>query len=329
MAVTDSQIISNCRAGKYVPVYLLMGEEDYFIDTLSDFFETAVVPEENKDFDQSVLYGRDVEMRSVVAAAQRYPMMSERQLVLVKEAQDIPTRENAWDLLSKYLEHPQDRTVLVFCYRHKSLDKRSKAYKAIVKCGVVYEAKPIKDSELPLWISKHVRANGYEITEKSANVISEYVGNNLCKVTNELSKVFVAEPKGTTIGDAIVEKHIGISKDYNVFELQAAIARRDIEKCNRIINNFAANPKNNPIQMVIPMLYAFVVKLMAYIQDPAGVRVYPPADYQVASRNYTLPKLASCIKYLYEADLKSKGVGNSGTTTDGELMKEMIFKIIH
>lgn len=329
MSITESQIVSDCKAGKYAPVYLLTGDENYFIDRVSDFLEAIVVPEENRDFDQSVLYGRDVEMRDVVALAQRYPMMSERQLVMVKEAQDIPTRDGAWDLLAKYLEHPQTQTVLVFCHRHKKLDKRSKAYKAIEKAGVVFEANPVAEAKLPLWISQFVKSNGYEVTEKVANLISEYVGSDLSKITNELSKVFVAEPKGTVIGDAVVERYIGISKDYNVFELQSAIARRDIEKCNRIVNNFAANPKANPIQMVLPMLYAFFVKVMAYIQDPAGVRVWPVADYQMASQNYTLPKLASCIKYLYDADLKSKGVNNSGSITDGELYKEMIFKIIH
>lgn len=329
MAATENQIISDIKGGKILPVYLLMGDEGYFIDQISDFFENSIVPAENRDFDQSVVYGRDVDMRSVVALAQRYPMMSERQLVLVKEAQDIPTRENAWDLLCKYLDNPQPQTVLVFCHRHKKLAKNTKAYKAIAKSGVVFEAEPLKEPQLPKWIGDYVQSQGYMITEKSAMLIAEYVGNNLSKITNELSKVFLAEPAGTVIGDAVVERHIGISKEYNVFELQAAISRRDIEKCNRIIANFAANPKANPIQMVIPVLYSYFVKLMSFIQDPASVKVWPIQDYQAAAQNYSLPKLASCIGYLYDADLKSKGVGASGTVTDGELYKEMIFKIIH
>lgn len=329
MATIVNQIVSDIKAGKVAPVYLLMGDENYFIDSLSNFIENIIVPQENRDFDQTVVYGRDVEMRQVIALAQRYPMLSERQLVIVKEAQDIPTRDNAWDLLAKYLENPQTQTVLVFCHRHKKLDKRSKAYKAIEKAGVIFEAAALKEHEVPTWINNYVTKNGFQITEKSAMMIAEYVGNDLCKITNELSKVFVAEPKGSVIGDAIVERHIGISKDFNVFELQSAICARDIVKCNRIVNHFAANPKDNPPQMVIPILYAFMIKLMMYIQDPENTRVWPVKDYQIGAANYSLRKLAACIRYLYDADLKSKGVGAGGTVTPGEILKEMIFKIIH
>lgn len=329
MAVTERQIISDVKAGKVAPVYLLQGDENYFIDLVSDFFESGIVAEENRDFDQSVVYGRDVEMRDVVALAQRYPMLSERQLVLVKEAQDIPTKGDAWEILIKYLEHPQPQTVLVLCHRHKKLAKNTRVYKAIQSHGVVFESSKLAEDQLPDWIGRYVQANGFEITEKSARLIAEYVGGDLSKIVNELSKVFVAEPKGTTIGDALVERHIGINKDFNIFELISAISRRDIEKCNRIVNYFAANPKENPIQKNIPILYAYIVKLMAYKQDPAGTRVYPPQDYIVGSKNYELKKLAMCITYLYEADLKGKGVRNSGTITDGEIYKELIFKIIH
>lgn len=324
-----SQIISDYQSGKIAPIYLLTGAENYFIDQLEDFFENNVVMEENRDFDQTVLYGRDVTMADVVGAAQRYPMMSDRQLVLVREAQDIPTKNDAWEILIKYLEHPQPQTVLVLSHRHKALAKNTRVYKAIAKSGVVLDSAEMKETEVPEWIGRYVMRNGYEVTEKVANLIPEYVGRDLDKISNELSKIFVAEPKGTMIGEAIMEKYIGISKDYNVDELRSAIFRRDIEKCNRIVNNFAANTKQNPIQMVIPMLYAYIVKLMAYIQDPANTKVFPYADYQAGVKNYTLNKLASCVRYLYEADLKSKGVKNAGTISDGEILKETIFKIIH
>lgn len=332
--VTEKQLISDLQAGKFAPVYLLTGEENYYIDLVSDYFEKNVVSADFRDFDQSVVYGRDVKMANVIDLAKRYPMMSPIQLVLVKEAQDI---DKDWDLLADYLEAPQKQTILVFCYRHKKMDKRTKVYKAIEKNGVVYEKAKLYDSEVPGWISNIVAKRGYSITQTGAMMIAESLGNNLGKIVNELSKVFITLPAGTTITEEEIEKNIGISKDYNVFELQNAIGRRDVERCNRIVNYFAANPKENPIQMVLPSLYGYFIKVMLYHQEPdkqlaaqkMGIKPFFLKDYEAAARNYSLGKLASCIGYLYDTDLRSKGVRNNGTVTDGELMKELIFKIIH
>lgn len=329
MSLTVKQLIADLKAGKFAPVYLLTGEENYFIDVVSDYMEEHVVAPEFQDFDKTVLYGRDVDMKTVVATAKRYPMMSPYQLVLVKEAQDIPTRDKAWDFLASYLEHPQMQTVLVFCHRHKKLDKRSKAYKAINAKGVVFETKKMRESELYNWIGNSVKEHGYSIPEKSAMLLAEYLGSDLGKINNELSKLYIALPKGTLFGGEVIEQYVGISKDYNIFELQSALSRRDVEKSNRIINNFAANPKDNPIQLVLPMLYSYFIKVMIYIQDPSTANPYMAADLSAAAHNYNLPKLARVIGYLYEADLKSKGVKNSNTTPDGEILKEMVFKIIH
>ena len=347
MATTESQIIKNIESGKFSPVYLLTGDEDYFIDQMESKLLASVVPDENRDFDQTIVYGRDVTMAEVIALAQRMPMMSEHQLIVVREAQDIGTKvpnkkkELEWELLLKYIEIATPSTVLVFSYRtrnRKKWDSRTKVSKAIDKNGVLYVSAKIKDYSLPTWIATHAREHNYAITERSATVMAECIGNDLTKITNELEKLYTAKPQGGTISDSDVESIVGISKDFNVFELQNAIGRRDVVKCNRIINHFAANPKENPIQLILPVLYNYFVKVMIYHQEPdksnaaeaIGVSPYFLRDYETAARNYSLPKLASCIRYLHEADTKSKGIGNSATTTDdGELMRELIFKVIH
>ena len=335
MAITEKQLIADAKAGKYKPVYLLTGEENYYIDLLSDFFENEVVDSSMRDFDLSVMYGRDVDMATVINHAKRYPMMSPVHLVLVKEAQDIDTRQ--WELLATYLQHPSEKGVIVFCYRHKKLDKRTATYKAIDKHGVVYETPKVWDNQIPTWIKNEVASNGFNINEKATYIIAESVGSELGKIVNELRKLYPLLQPGATITEDLVEQQIGISKDYNVFELQKAIGRRDPVMCNRIVNHFAANPKKNPIQMMLPVLYGYFLKVMFYHQlenksDAAKVLGVAPSfvkDYATAAANYPLGKLATCIGYLYDADLRSKGVRNSGSITDGELMKELIFKVIH
>ncbi len=334
MAVTEKQLIEDLKTGQYKPVYLLTGEENYYIDLVSDYFEENVIAADFRDFDQTVVYGRETDMKTVISLAKRYPMMSPVQLVLVKEAQDIAKE---WELLADYLDHPQPQTVLVFCYRHKKMDKRTKVYKAISTKGVVYEKERLRDYEVPDWIARIVAQQGYQITQKGAVLIAESLGLDLAKIANELSKVYISIPQGSVINEEIIERNIGISKDYNVFELQNAIGRRDPVMCNRIVNYFAANPKKNPIQQVLPLLYGYFLKIMFYHQlennsDAAKVLGCAPVfvkDYAQAANNYSLVKLAACIGYLYEADLRSKGVRNSGTVTDGEILKELVFKVIH
>ena len=335
MAVTEKQLIDELKAGKFKPVYLLTGEENYYIDVVSDYFENNVVDPAMRDFDLSVVYGRDTTMAAVVSDAKRYPMLSPVHLVLVKEAQDIETRQ--WEQLAAYLEHPSEKGVIVFCYRHKKLDKRTAAYKAIAAKGCVYETPKVWDNQVPSWIKNEVASNGFSITDKAAYLITESIGNDLGKIVNELRKLYPLLQPGSAITEDLVEKQIGISKDYNVFELQRAIGRRDPVMCNRIVNYFAANPKKNPIQLVLPILYGYFLKVMFYHQvenksDAAKVLGCAPSfvqDYAVAASNYKLGKLATCIGYLYETDLRSKGVRNSGNVTDGELLKELIFKVIH
>ncbi len=337
MATTEKQIITDVKKGKISPVYLLTGEENYSIDTLSDFFEHEVVPEENQCFDQIVVYGRDVEMGAIIDIAKQYPTMptSTHRLILVKEAQNIQD----WTLLPIYLEHPSNTSVIVFCYRHKKMDKRTQAYKAIAAKGTVFEKARLYDDKVPEWIINHSEEKGYHISQQSAALLAEALGNDLGKIANEMSKVFISLPQGGTVTNDIIERNIGISKDYNVFELQKALGRKDIIKCNRIIRHFAANPKDNPIQAILPNLYSYFIKVMIYHQltdksqkaaaAALGVNPYFVRDYQTAANFYSLPKAAAIIGYLNTADLKSKGIRNIGTITDGEILKELIFKILH
>ena len=335
MAITEKQLIADLQAGIFKPVYLLTGEENYYIDVVSDYFENHVVDPSMRDFDQTVVYGRDTSMAAVISDAKRYPMMSPVHLVIVKEAQDIDTKQ--WEQLATYLDHPSEKGVIVFCYRHKKLDKRTAAYKAIDKKGCVYESPKVWDNQVPRWIADQVKAHGFTISEKATYLISESLGADLGKIANELSKLYPLLQSGETITEQLIEEQIGISKDYNVFELQKAIGRRDPVMCNRIVNYFAANPKKNPIQLILPILYSYFLKVMFYHQlenksDAAKVLGCAPSfvqDYAVAASNYKLGKLATCIGYLYETDLRSKGVRNSGSVTDGELLKELIFKVIH
>ncbi|MBQ0016180.1 MAG: DNA polymerase III subunit delta [Bacteroidales bacterium] len=329
--ITSQQAISEIKSNGWLPVYLLTGEENYFIDEICDFFESDVIPEAFRDFDMQVVYGRDVSMYDVVNLVSQFPMMAPLKLVIVKEAQEIDTKNSAWDVLTQYLEHPSVQGILVLCYRNKTLPKNTKAYKVIASKGKVYERKKLYESEAVRWVGTYAKDHGYSITEKCATLIVQTVGTDLTMLANEFSKVFTVLPAGSVIGDAVVEQYMGISKEYNVFELQSAIGNRDVVKCNKIVNYFASNPKAEPLQKVLPLLYRYVVNIMVYLQDPSQLRCSPYAlpEYERVSKNFTLNKLAKCINYLAEADLRCKGVGNAGTVSDSELLKELVFKMIH
>ena len=336
-SLTENQIIADIQAGQFAPIYFLTGEENYYIDLLSDFFEKNIVPEENRDFDQTVVYGIDTSMSEVVMMARRFPMMSERQLVLVKEAQEIAVKE--YEQLVDYLKAPMPQTVLVLCYRHTKLDKRTNAYKAIAKTGVVFEHDKLRESAVPTWIGNYVKQHGYTITEKATMMLIEAGGNALNKLANELQKVFSIMPQGSVINDSVLERILGISKDYNVFELQNAIGRRDALRCNRIIRYFGDNPKACPMPVLVASLYSYFIKVMIYHQlddksqysAASALKINPffVKDYAIAASNYSLPKLAACIGYLFEASRRSQGYHNTTSLPEGEILKELIFKIIH
>ncbi len=340
-----NELVKDLKNRKYKPVYLLHGEESYYIDKISDYIEENVLSDAEKGFNQSIFYGKDTDLMTIINSAKRYPMMSEYQVVLVKEAQELKwgkdgdeDKKSADPLLS-YLENPQPGTILVFCFRNGKFDKRKKTYKAIEKKGIVFESAEIYESKVPGWIEDFVREKACSINPRASALMAEYLGNDLSKVANELEKLMLNVKAGQEISADDVQNNIGISKEYNVFELQSAIARKDAFKVNQIINYFAANPKNNPIQLLLGALNTYFSKVLKYhyatdrspqgLARELGVAPFFVKDYELAGRNYSKIKTFQIINYLRECDMKAKGVDATANTEQGELMKELLFKIIH
>lgn len=325
------QIVNNIKRGELQPIYFLMGDEPYYIDALSNFIENTILSEAEKGFNQQVFYGRDATIEDIVAAAKRFPMMAERQVIIVKEAQDLSrTIEN----LITYAENPQPTTVLVFCYKYKKLDKRKKIYKAISKTGVLFESKKLYDNQIPDWIRRVLAGKGYTITPKASLMLVEFLGNDLSKINNELEKLQLIIKPSEPITPQLIEENIGISKDYNNFELLNAISTRDFKKAFSIIQYFAHNSKNHPLVMTIALLYSFFIKVFKYhaISNKSeapkvlGVSPYFIKDYETAARNYSMKRVSDIISIIREIDLKSKGVG--ANLNQADLLKELIVKII-
>lgn len=340
--MTADDILKDLKNRKYKPLYLLHGEEPYFIDQVSNYAEHKLLSEAEKGFNQTVLYGKDTDVMTVLNAAKRYPMMAEYQVVLVKEAQDMKWGRDDDDKKSinpllSYLENPLPSTILVFCYKYGKFDKRKKTYKAIEKNGLIFESAPLYDSKIPAWIESFVAGKGYQVNPQASAMLAEYLGNDLSKIANEMEKLMLNVPAAQMITLQHVQDNIGISKEYNVFELQAALSRKDPFKVNQIINYFEANPKANPIVLVLGNLNNFFSKVLLYhyakdrsqqnLARELGVSPYFLKDYELAARSYNYGKSMQIISLLREYDLKSKGVDSN--SENGELMKELMFKIMH
>lgn len=340
--MTALDIIKDLKHKKYKPLYLLHGEEPYFIDIISNYIEHELLPDSEKGFNQTVLYGKDTDIMTVLGAAKRYPMMADYQVVLVKEAQDMKwgsddTDKKSINPLLNYFEQPLPGTILVFCYKYSKFDKRKKTYKAIEKNGVVFESSTLHESKVPAWSEGFITEKGYKVNNQASLMLAEYLGNDLTKIANELEKLML----NVTVGQEITLKHIqdniGISKDYNIFELQAALIKKDAFKANRIINYFEANPRANPLIIILGNLNSFFSKVLMvhYLKDKSpqtlvsnlGVNPYFVKDFEQAARTYNYAKTIQIITYLRECDLKSKGVDSN--TDNGGLMKELLFKILH
>jgi DNA polymerase-3 subunit delta len=330
-----TQIVSDIKQGNIKPIYFLMGEESYYIDTISKFIENTILTEDERGFNQMVLYGRDVSVDEIVGNAKRYPMMADKQVIIVKEAQELSrTIEN----LVTYAENPQPTTVLVFCYKYKTLDKRKKLAKVIDKNGVLFESKKLYENQVADWIRRVLSGKKYAIEPKAAQMLVEFLGNDLSKVNNELEKLKVVCGEDRNITPKLIEENIGISKDYNNFELRKAVGEKQIVKANKIINYFAQNPKSNPLVMTISLLNSFFTQLLQYhgLKDKSrgsvakALRVNPyfVDDYLNAGKNYPMRKVSQIITLLREADLKSKGLGAS-SFSQNDILKELLFKIMH
>lgn len=328
------QIVTDIKNGNLKPIYFLMGDEPYYIDKISDYIQDNVLNEADKGFNQVVMYGRDVSIDEIVSSAKRFPMMADRQVLIVKEAQDL---SRSIDKLESYAENPQPTTVLVINYKYKKLDKRKKTYKAIAKNGLIFESKKLYDNQVPDWIRRVLNGKKFQIEPKASQMLVEFLGTDLSKISNELDKLTSVLPAETTINAQHIEENIGISKDFNNFELRKAVGQRDVLKANKIINYFAQNPKNNPLVMTISLLNSFFTQLLSYhglkdkskmsIAKALGVNPYFVSDYVDASRNYPMRKVSQIIGFLRDADVKSKGVGANQTHAD--ILKELLFKILH
>ena len=326
-------ILTDIKNGRTKPIYFLMGEEPYYIDAISKYIEQNVLSEAEKGFNQMVLYGRDVSVDDIIANAKRYPMMSEKQVVIVKEAQDL---SRSIENLLSYVLNPQPTTVLVLCYKYKTLDKRKKLAKTVAEKGLLFESKKMYDDKVPDWISRVLASRGYTVTPKASQMLVEFLGNDLSKISNELEKLQLIIKPGEQITPQLIEENIGISKDFNNFELQNAIGERDIKKAFAIVQYFSQNPKNNPMVMTIALLYGFFVKLLKYHAltnkgDAAkvlGVHPFFIKDYQTAARNYPMKKVSAIISVIREIDMKSKGVG-AANLPQGDLLKELLVKIFN
>lgn len=331
------EILSELKKKQFRPLYFLHGSEPYFIDTICDFIEQNALPDSEKAFNQVVLYGRDVDHLAVIDQARRYPMMSPFQVVILKEAQEMKDLKD----LEKYVQNPLQSTILVICHKHKSFNVNTKFGKLLQEKGVVFESKKLYDNQIPDWVNDYLKHLQLKITSGAAELIAEYIGTDLSLVAHELDKLALHVPKGTEITAQHIETYVGISREYNIFELQKAISHRDQPKVSRILQNFIANPKSNPLIMVIGSLAGFFTKVYmlhfmknepdAAVQNKLGLRSgFALRDYRTAMRNFPLAKTEQIIADLKKYDLMSKGVDYITTgKEEGELLKELVWKIMN
>lgn len=335
MSAVES-LIKDIKNKKFLPFYFLAGEEPFFIDQITEALEANVLTEEEKGFNQTILYGQDVDMNQVVGIAKQYPMGADKAFVLVKEAQHLT---KSIEELDAYANQIQDSTVLVLNYKGKKLDKRTKLYKTLNSKGFYYEFKPLYSNEIPAWIDERIKANQQTIDQKAKFLLAEYVGSDLSRLSNELEKLktIVGPSQLITVDD--IEKHIGISKEYNNFELRAAIETRNIEKSFKIIKYFEKNPKDNPMVVTMTVIFSLFTNIIQYhtiadkskanVAKEIGINPFFVQDLAVAANNYPLKKATRIISIIREYDMKSKGVGSTGNVSSSELMVELLFKIIN
>ncbi len=340
MAQSADSVLKDLKAGRYAPVYFLQGDEPYFIDKISGFIEKNALSETEKGFNQMIMYGKDVDVTAILNNARRYPMMSERQVVIVKEAKDIQdiNKQDAQAMLESYVKNPLPSTVLVFCHKYKTLDGRKALTKTLDKHAVFVSTKKLYDNQVPDWITQYVTDSGFTIDRKAAFMLTEFIGNDLERLANEIDKVLINFHEKVQIDPAMIQKYVGISKDYNIFELQKSLTVRDVVKANRIVQYFEANPKNHPVIPMIAMLFSFYSRLLLIhhsgekteggVAKILKINPFFAKEYLLAIRNYSLPVVIRNINFLRQADLQSKGI-ESGGMTEGQLLKELVFRLLH
>lgn len=333
---TYEEIVRDVKNGVYVPIYFLMGEEDYYIDRISEYIADRVLTEAEKEFNLTILYGADTDIAAIINSAKRYPMMSKYQIVMVKEAQNLKNL----DELTYYLQKPLMSTILVFCYKHGVLDRRKKLAAEIEKAGILFESKKLKDAQLSGFISSYLKRKRVDIEPKASEMMAEFVGADLNRMAGELEKLVITLPDGCSrITPEQIERNIGISKDYNNFELRNALISKDVLKANLIVKYFNNNMKNNPLQVTLAVLFGFFSNLMLTYYAPGkseqeiasflGLRSpWQAKDYLAAMKKYSGVKVMQIIGEIRLCDAKSKGVKNS-SVSDGDLLRELIYFIMH
>jgi DNA polymerase-3 subunit delta len=329
-----NKIALDVKNKNFKPIYFLMGDEPYYIDKLCDFIPSKVLEEHEEAFNKVIFYGKDSKLEQIVNQAKQFPMGADYQVVVVKEAQHL---SRVIDNLSDYAENPQLTTVLIIAYKNKKLDKRKALYKALKKTAVILETKKMYDNQVPNWIRTNAQKKGFQCSPIASHLLGEYLGTDLSKIDKELEKLALVLDKGAEITPEIIEKHIGISKDYNVFELKKALAERNIEKILRIVQYFYQNPKEHPYVVTIGILHTFFSQLMQFhslsdhstknVASSLGINPYFVNEYITASHHYPLKKVSAILKTLREMDLKGKGVGSYQMSNE-DLLKELIYKIL-
>jgi len=335
--VTHQEVIKQLKSGNPKPIYFLHGEEPFYIDQIVKAATTSVLDESERDFNQTVVYAKDTPPIDVLDSATRLPMMSERTLVVVREAQEYK-KASQWEVFEKYFESPSPTTVLIFAHKYKKFDKRSRIYKILKKDAVLFESDGVKDYQLGKWIGDYIKTKDYQITDKATALLAEFLGNDLSRISNELEKLFLLVAPGEQINEKHIEKNIGISKDYNVFELVNAVLEKNPVKANKIVRYFGQNPKATHITIVLANLHTLFSRLFkahfAGTDDPRKlasilkIHPYPAKELLLNKRKHPAKTISKNFSLLREYDLLAKGVNNS-STPENELLKELIFKLLH
>ncbi|MBA4298611.1 DNA polymerase III, delta subunit [Algoriphagus alkaliphilus] len=340
MAHSPDAVLKDLKAKKFAPIYFLEGDEPYFIDLITDYIEKHAIAEHEKGFNQLVMYGKDSQVNVILSNARKFPMMADRQVVIVKEAQSIPDlgKEDAQKLLLSYINNPLPSTILVFAHKHKKLDGRGSLKKELDKKTVFVNSEKVKDWKLTEWVENYIKELGYQIDVKAAQLLADSIGNNLEVISNEVGKMLINFSEPTKLTTEHISKYIGINKDYNNFELSKAIGYRDVIKANQIIHYFIQNPKAHPVIPIFSLLYNYFSKIaLVHRAGPMpenqlagliGVHPYGVKEYLAVSRNYKLGKVIEVFGFIKEADLRFKGV-DSGSMDEGEILRELVYKILH
>lgn len=333
-----NSILKSIKNKELLPLYFFQGTEPYHIDIATKAFENDILTEEEKAFGQSLIYGKDTSLREILALAQQYPMLGDKNVIIVKEAQDLDWTVDTEKMLLKYVENPVPTTLLVFAYKKKALDGKKSLVKKLKAQNMLFLSEPIRDYQLAKWIAEECTSLKIKTAPNISHLLAEYLGNDLSRITNELKKLQIILKKDEILDSALVEKHIGISKEYNVFELQKAIGERNANTSYKIVHVMSKNPKTNPLVLTVARLFEFFTQLMTYhlisgeseqyIASELKINPYFIKDYNLAGRNYPLKHISKIISFLRETDLKSKGLG-ANQTDEGELLKELTYKILN